>query len=334
MIRLAPFDYYAPAGVAEAVALKVRYGGAAMYVGGGTDLFPKMKRRQFTPEVIIDLSRVEGLATIAPGEGDWEGGLTIGATATLAQVAGHPLTTSRYPALAGAAGLAASPALRNSGTLGGNLCLDTRCNYYDQSEEWRQALGYCMKLGGAICQVARSSPICLAVSSSDCAPVVIALRGVVRLAGPDGGRLLPAEELYREDGAHYLAKSADELLTAVHLPAPAGWRCAYWKLRRRDAIDFPVLGVAAALQIGADGRCRAARLALGAVSSRPLLLPDEVVAPLIGQALTAELLDAAASEAARLAKPMDNTDMALGYRKKMAHVFVRRALMEAAGLPG
>jgi 4-hydroxybenzoyl-CoA reductase subunit beta len=334
MIRLPPFAYYAPQTVAEAVALKARYGPEAMYVAGGTDLYPKMKRRQMTPRVLIGLGDVAELRLVAPVNGGAgsarDSQVMIGAGLTLAEVAAHPLLVAHYPALARAAGLAASPPLRNSGTLGGNLCLDTRCNYYDQSYEWREALGFCLKKDGDVCQVARSSPRCVAVSSSDCAPVVIALDAVACLVGPQGERTIPAASLYRDDGANYLTKSAEELLTAIYLPPTAGWRSAYVKLRRRGSIDFPVFSAAAALRLAKDGRCLEARLVLGAVGPRPLLVPAAVTAPLIGQQLTAELIAEVAQAAARLARPLDNSDMSAGYRKKMVSVYIAGALAEAA----
>jgi 4-hydroxybenzoyl-CoA reductase subunit beta len=357
MMRLPVFDYYAPGTVAEAVALKAQYGADAMYVAGGTDLYPKMKRRQVTPPVLIDLSQVTELRQGRQGSGNQgllgageqgSGGaqasvshsqLTIDNSQfiipsglTLTEIASHPVIGEQYPALAQAAALAASPALRNSGTLGGNLCLDTRCNYYDQSYSWRKALGFCLKKDGFICQVARSSPRCVAVASSDCAPAVIALGAAVRLVGPDGTRTIAAEALYRDDGADHLAKSADEILTAVHLPTAVGWRSCYWKLRRRGAIDFPVLGVAAAVRLADDGRCLEVRLVLSAVGSRPLSVPADITAPLLDRTLTAALIEEVAAAAARLVKPLDNTDMQAGYRKKMARVYIARSLAEAFGL--
>lgn len=322
MLRLPAFDYHAPATLAEAVALKARYGADAMYVAGGTDLYPKMKRRQMTPPVLISLNNIAELRVVEQA--------CIGAGVTLAEIAGRPAIGQQYTALARAAGLAASPQLRNSGTLGGNLCLDTRCNYYDQSYEWRQALGFCLKRDGDICQVARSSPRCVAIAASDCAPAVIALGATVRLVGPAGERTVAAEALYQDDGADYLAKSADELLTTIYLPPAEGWHSSYWKLRRRGSIDFPVLGVAAALRLAADGRCLQVRLVLGAVGSRPLLVPAEVTAPLLGERVTAGRIKPVARAAARLAKPLDNSDMLAGYRKKMAPVYIAGALAEAA----
>jgi 4-hydroxybenzoyl-CoA reductase subunit beta len=326
MIRLPAFKYHAPATADEAVALKAEYGTDAMYVAGGTDLFPNMKRRQFEPKVLIGLHGVQDLRGITNGTG-----LTIGAGVTLTELTEHPDVRRSYPSLAEAAGLVSTPQLRNSGTIGGNLCLDTRCTYYNQSHAWRKALGFCMKKDGDTCWVALSSQKCLAVSSSDCAPVVVALGGEVRLVGPQGERTIPAEALYRNDGMEYLEKSPDELLVSIKLPDRSGWRSSYWKLRRRGSIDFPILGVAVALKLAEDGTCESARIVLGAVSSKPLLISG-AAEMLVGQRITRKLVQDVAELAARSAKPLDNTDMALSYRKKVARVYIARALAEAAGL--
>ena len=327
MMRLPRFEYFAPETAAEAVALKQKYGAEAMYVAGGTDLYPKMKRRQMTPQVLIGLNQIEALRALHNGDG-----LTLGAGLTLTEVAGNAQIQAHYPALAHAAGLVSSPPLRNAGTIGGNLCVDTRCTYYDQTLPWRKALGYCMKKDGDVCWVALSSPRCLAVSSSDCAPVAIALGASVRLVGAEGERVIPAEGLYQDDGMNYLAKGPDELLTEINLPPREGWRTAYWKLRRRGSIDFPILGVAVALQIAEDGTCTAARLVLGAVASRPVPVPEEITSLLVGERITPERVDEVAQKAYRPAKPLDNTDMHLSYRKKMARVYIAGALSQAAGL--
>jgi 4-hydroxybenzoyl-CoA reductase subunit beta len=328
MLRLPPFDFVAPHEVAEAVALKGEHGDEAMYVAGGTDLYPKMKRRQMTPRLLIGLGRIAALRELRNGDG-----LAIGAGLTLAELSRQPQVVGQYPALARAAGLVASPPLRAAGTIGGNLCVDTRCTYYDQSLPWRQALGFCLKKDGDTCWVATSSPRCLAVSSSDTAPVAIALGAQARLVGPKGERLVPVSALYQNDGLFYLAKSADELLVSIHLPPRPGWRVAYWKLRRRGSIDFPILGVAAALQLASDGLCQAARIVLGAVASQPVVVDEAVSDLLVGRRITPELIEEVAGLAYRPAKPMDNTDMALSFRKKMARVYIAGALAEAAGLP-
>ena len=215
------------------------------------------------------------------------------------------------------------------GTIGGNLCIDTRCTYYNQTYHWRKSLGFCLKKDGDTCWVALSSPRCMAVSSSDCAPVAIALGAQVRLVGPQGERMIPAQALYHDDGLQYLDKAPDEILVSIHLPALEGWRMTYLKLRRRGSIDFPILGVAVALKLEGDGVCSDARIVLGAVASRPVVA-DAAARLLVGNEITPELIEAAAEAAYKPAKPLDNTDMALGYRKKMVKVYVTRALSEVA----
>jgi 4-hydroxybenzoyl-CoA reductase subunit beta len=273
--------------------------------------------------VLIGLRGIDALRGIRNGDG-----LTIGAGTTLSELSTHRQVMQQYPALATAAGLVSSPQLRNAGTIGGNLCVDTRCTYYNQTYHWRKSLGFCMKKDGDTCWVALSSPRCLAISSSDCAPAAIALDAQARLVGPEGERTIPVAALYQNDGMTYLQKSADEILASIHLPPREDWRMAYWKLRRRGAIDFPILGVAVALKLENDGTCSDARIVLGAVSSAPVEATDAAKL-LIGNKITAELIDAVAEAAYRPAKPLDNADMALSYRKKMARVYVAGALAEA-----
>src|SRR5256885_8095533 len=188
--------------------------------------------------------------------------------------------------------------LRNMGIFGGNLCLDTRCNYYDQNYEWRKAIDFCMKKDGDTCWVATSSPKCLAVSSTDTAPALIALGATVTLVGANAARRISLTEMYRNDGIDYLTRKPAEILAQVHLPPLDGWRSTYWKLRRRGAFDFPVLSVAAALKVGANGAVEAARIVLGAVASRPIEVP-EAGASLVGHPLTDEAIAAASGLAAR-----------------------------------
>lgn len=312
-------------------------GPEAMIVAGGTDLYPNMKRRQFEPKTLISLRAIPELKRLA---GSAESGLTIGAGLTLTQVSRHPLIAGAYPALASAAGVVSTAQLRNMGTIGGNLCLDTRCNYYNESYHWRKSIGFCLKKDGdpstgsgpAICLVAPGSPRCWAVSSSDTAPVMIALGASVHLVGPGGERTIPAQALYRDDGIEYLTKAPQEILTEIMIPPAAGLRTTYLKLRRRGAFDFPILGVAVALRLTEGTICTHAKIVLGAVESYPVEA-RQAEALLVGQRLTPEVMEAAAQAAARPAKPLDNTDMALSYRKKMVPVYVARALQQAVGLP-
>jgi 4-hydroxybenzoyl-CoA reductase subunit beta len=329
MLRLPPFTYLAPKTVEEAAGRMAEAGADAMLVAGGTDLYPNMKRRQFEPEVLVGL---RGIRDIGQIRGDRHRGLTIGAGVTLASLASHPEVAQLYRALALAAGAVSTPPLRNMGTLGGNLCLDTRCNYYNQTFHWRKSIGFCMKKDGDICLVAPGSARCWAISSTDAAPAAIALRARLRLVGARGERVIDAAQLYRDDGIVYLARAPEEILTEVILPPAEGWRSTYWKLRRRGSFDFPILGVAAALRFGQDGVVEDARIVLGAVASRPVIAV-EASALLKGQRPTAELVARAAQVAYQPAKPLDNADLTIGYRKKMARVYVERALRELAGLP-
>jgi len=320
MLRLPPFTYHVPRSIDDAVNLYAQYGADAMFVAGGTDLYPNMKRRQFEPKVLIGLNALTELRGITN-----DNGITIRAGTSLAQISAHPILQSQYAALAIAAQLVSTPQLRAMGTLGGNLCLDTRCNYYDQEFWWRKALGFCMKKDGEICMVAPGSSRCWAVSSTDCAPVVIALDGRVRLVSPRGERVIAATDLYRDDGIAYLGKARDELLTEIILPPADGVKSVYLKLRRRDSFDFPILGVAAALRFAPNGEIETARLVLGGVGSRPLEC-IESARLMIGQKLSRDVIDAAAEAAWKPARPLDNTDSTHGYRKKMARVYVTRAL--------
>ena len=212
------------------------------------------------------------------------------------------------------------------GTLGGNLCLDTRCNYYNQSYEWRKAIDFCMKKDGAICWVAPSSPRCWAVNSSDVAPVMVAIGAEYRLVGPQGERVVPAGRFYHNDGINYLTKQPDEILAEVRLPAPDGWDAVYHKLRRRGSFDFPVLGVAAWIKWSGK-KVADARIVLGGVASWPQEVP-EAAAALKGAALSKETIESAAEAAYRPSKPMDNTDFDLSWRTQMTRVYVTRALEE------
>jgi len=325
MMRLPWFRHHAPRTVAEAARILAGEGPQAMLVAGGTDLLPNMKRRQQMPQTLVSLRTVEGLKTVANSTG-----LTLGAGLTLSEVVRTAPVRAHYPALWQAAQQVASPHLRNMGTLGGNICLDTRCHYYDQNYEWRKAIDFCMKKDGVTCWVATASKRCLAVSSTDTAPALIALGARVRLVSADGEREVSLEELYNNDGIEYLTRRPDEILTTVVLPEAGSWRSSYWKLRRRGSFDFPVLGVAAAVQLAGDGTVQAARLVLGAVSSRPLEVP-KAAELLVGRPLSDEVIAEAGAKAAAIAKPMDNADFTITWRKRVVPAFVGYALRELRG---
>jgi 4-hydroxybenzoyl-CoA reductase subunit beta len=327
MIRLPEFTYLVPRTVGDAVKYLADHGPEAMLVAGGTDLYPNMKRRQFEPTTLVGLRAVGELRGV---RGDARAGLTVGAATTLSAVATHPDVLRAYPGLAIAAGVVSSPQLRNMGTIGGNVCVDTRCNYYNQSYDWRKAVGFCMKKDGDICLVAPGSDRCWAVSSSDTAPVLWSLGATARLVGPAGERTIPVAALFRDDGIDYLAKRRDEILTDLVLPPAEGWRSIYLKLRRRGSFDFPVLGVAVALKME-DDLVREARIVLGAVASQPREA-TAANAVLAGQRLTSEMITKAAEAAAGPSRPLDNTDFTHPYRKKLTRIYVARALARLAGL--
>ena len=330
MLRLPHFRLVEPTTWTEAATLLREHGAAAsdiasgtpnvpvMLVAGGTDLFPNMKRRQFTPQVLISLGRVKGAREISNGSG-----LHIAPGATLAEVAAHPTVRAKYTALTQAAGVVSTPQLRNMGTIGGNLCLDTRCNWYDQSLFWRTAEGYCMKTHpSVVCRVAPSSPRCLAVASADTVPALIALGAKVTVENVGGRREIDLAELYREDGIRYLAIGRDDVVVSVTLPDATGWRSTYLKLRDRNSFDFPIAGVAAAVRL--DGSTvTEARIAVTALASRPVAVDAKM---LVGTKLDDDAIAAAADAVHKAARPMDNTSGTISQRKRAARVFTERAL--------
>jgi len=322
MMRLPKFRYYAPRSLREAVAIGADAGPDSAYVAGGTDLYPNMKRRQQTPRVVIGLSRIQPLQRLRFGSE----GVSIGSAAVLSRVENDRRIRREYPALAHAIAEISTPPLRNMGTLGGNLLLDTRCNYYDQNYEWRQAIHFCMKKDGDVCWVAPGSPKCLAVQSADSVPILIALNARAVLASPEGERTVAVEDLYRNDGIAYLTKRPEELLTEIRLAKPDGWRGSYKKLRRRGAFDFPVLSVGAAVRREGDLVVES-RLVLGGVASAPIRLAGSE-AILRGRPLDDDAIKAAAEAAAGSSRPMDNTDFSFLWRKEMTRKFVAAALRD------
>jgi 4-hydroxybenzoyl-CoA reductase subunit beta len=330
MLRLPRFRMVEPTTWTEAAALLREHGAAGsdiasgtpnvpvMLVAGGTDLFPNMKRRQFAPQVLVSLGRVKGAREISNGSG-----MQIAAGATLTEVAAHPTVRAKYTALAQAAGAVSTPQLRNMGTIGGNLCLDTRCNWYDQSLFWRTAEGYCMKTHpSVVCRVAPSSPRCLAVASADTVPALIALGAKVSVENAGGRRELDLAELYREDGIRYLAIGRDDVVVSVTLPDASGWRSTYLKLRDRNSFDFPIAGVAAAVRLDGD-TVTDARIAVTALASRPVAVDAKA---LVGTKLDDDAIAAAADAVHKAARPMDNTSGTISQRKRAARVFTERAL--------
>jgi 4-hydroxybenzoyl-CoA reductase subunit beta len=324
MMRLPKFSYFVPRTVGDAVRMMGDAVPEGQFVAGGTDLYPNMKRRQQTPRTVISVGRIPELQKI---DGDGKTGVRIGAGVSLTEIVEHPVINRDYPAVARAARLISTPTLRNMGTIGGNLLLDTRCNYYDQNYEWRRAINFCLKKDGDICWVAPGSSKCWAVQSADLVPLMVAMGAQLRLVSTVGDRTVSAKGLYNDDGIDYLHKRPEELLTEIHLPPVNGWRAVYKKLRRRGAFDFPVLGVAIALNFADDGTISDAKIVLGGIAPAPLEIESAAQA-LVGGPLDDERIRAAAEAAYVRARPLDNTDHLMNYRKQMARPFVQRALDE------
>lgn len=335
MLRLPPLEFISPASLDEALAALegggANGGGRVRLVAGGTDLWPNMKRRHQRAETVVSLMSIGELRAI----GQTFRGLAIGSTATLTEVLRNPAVRDRYPGFARAVAAISSPPLRNMGTLGGNLCVDTRCTYYNQTEEWRRSIDYCMKEQGTICWVATNSPRCWAHSASDAAPMLCALGARIGLISPEGEREIALTDLYRDDGIDYLGMRPGEILTHIVVPADADrehCRSAFWKLRRRGSIDFSVLSVAVALWMDERNVVDRAAVYLGAVGSSPVAV-GAAQELLVGKPLDEDLIAAVARQARTEATPLDNTDFVPAWRGKMAEHYTHAALCDAAGLP-
>jgi len=309
----------------EALRVLESSGPDAMIIAGGTDVGPNLQMRLFSPRVLVDIKGIASLHGIAATS---DGGLRVGALTTLAEIERSPLVAQKYSVLHSAVHVIAGPLQRNMGTLGGNLCLETRCVWYNQSEFWRESLGGCLKKDGDVCHVAPGGKRCWAVWSGDSAPALLTLDAEIEIAGAQGVRRIPLTDFYRNDGMDRIALNRGEILTAAILPARTALRRgAYQKLRTRNSIDYPLAGVAVTLDVDEKGICRDARIAINAVNPAPLLLRD-AAARLIGQKYSAELIEEAAKAATRIGKPLTTSFSTPVYRREMLHVFTRRALEE------
>src|SRR3954468_13042879 len=311
MMRLPKFEYRTPRTIAEAVKIIGDVGPEAQFVAGGTDLYPNMKRRQQMPQTVISVMRLPELHQVSGAGGP---GLVIGASVTLTEIVENEIIRRDSPVIAAAARTISTPILRNMGTIGANLLLDTRCNYYDQNYEWRKAINFCLKKDGDVCWVAPGSSKCWAVQSSDLVPVMVAIGAKFRLVSTLGDRMIDAAGFYNDDGIDYLKKRPDELLVSIELPPTNGWRASYQKLRRRGAFDFPVLGVAAYIQ-WKDGLVSDAKIVLGGIAPSPVEIIDAATA-LIGKPLGDDAIQAAAEAAYVKTRPLDNTDFVYQWRKQ------------------
>ena len=318
MTAMKEFRLLRPATAADAVRLKADHPGSR-FIAGGTDLLPNLRRGLVATPAVIDLG---GIAELS-GFGVVDGALRIGAGVSLERLAADPLVRERLPALAQAAGSVAGPTHRAAATLGGNLCLDTRCMYYNQSEPWRKAIDYCMKIVGDTCRVATKSERCWAAFSGDVAPALLALDAEAHVLGPDGVRRMPLAEFYRDDGMAWLALGADELLLAVTVPLAAGGVSAYEKIQVRGAIDFPLTGVAVVLRRDGE-RIAGVRLACTGVSSRPELIGG--LDALVGLPFDDAALALVEKQIKRGTQPMETTVTSVAYRRRATPVLAKRLL--------
>ena len=334
MLRLPKFQFAEPTTVAEAVRLVAAHEpGQALYVAGGTDLVPNMKHGLFTPELVVSLRQVAELRGIRV---EAHGGLRIGAMTTLAEVSASPEVIARAPALAQAAGLVSGPQLRNMGTLGGNVMLDTRCQWYNQTHFWRQSLGYCMKKDGTECHVVKGGSRCVAAASNDTAPALMTLDAELVFRGAGGERVMLVDELWQPDGIWNKRVGREDLLVEIRIPPIARHHGAYLKLRDRGSIDFPLFGLAVRLESGADGFIARSALAAVALQARPWRLrhTDVIVGTRPGTSGFEEAVEDVAQQAHKQCIPMPNIPGNHEYRRAMVPVLVRKILRAATGLSG
>ncbi len=327
-----------PRSIADAVSILATHGPDAIVVAGGTDVVPNLQMKLFSPRVLVDIKSLAKASRLAAIDWTPENGLRIGALVTLTAICELPLIQNKFPVLARAVATIAGPLQRNMGTLGGNLCLETRCLWYNQSDFWRKSLGGCLKLkvpdafagkDGPICHVAPGGQRCWAAWSGDSAPALLTLDAEIEIIGAAGARCIPLAQFYKNDGMDRIALGRDELLTAVRVPTRmAGRRGNYHKLRVRNSIDYPLAGVAISMDVDSRGVCRDARLALTAVNPAPLLV-KEAGEWLIGQTASSECIARVAQQAIRTAKPLPTSGSTPVYRRDMVRVFTRRALEEA-----
>jgi 4-hydroxybenzoyl-CoA reductase subunit beta len=337
MLRLHQYRYHRPTRLNE--ALDLLHGREdAMPIAGGTDLMPNMKHQLWTPNHLVALKGVaemqgielqdESGAAVEPGDVRARS-IMIGACTTLAAVAASPIVGRYYPALAIAASRVAGPQIRNQATIGGNLCLDTRCTYYNQTHFWRDALGYCLKKDGTVCHVTKVGKKCVAAHSADTPPVLMTIGGELDLASAEGRRSVAVSDFFIADGMWNTVRRADELLVRVRIPLPGpGLRTSYQKVRQRNSIDFPLLSIAVAADLAPDDTVSSISVVVSALGSRPRVVSglDKIA---VGQRL-GEVMEAVAQQAFKQSHPLENIIVDPDWRRAMVPVYVRRALGELA----
>jgi 4-hydroxybenzoyl-CoA reductase subunit beta len=335
MLRLQPFDFVKPKSVDETLALLGKHGRGAKLLAGGTDVMPNLKHGLYEPEVVIALSDLDELRGVRIAI---DGALEIGALTTLETVESHPLVVARAPGLAQAAHAVAGPTQRTMGTLGGNVCLDTRCVYVNQTHFWRKSLGYCLKKDGTLCHVVEGGRTCVAAASNDTATMLCALDAKLVIRRSAGTREVAIRDFYKADGIFNQRLEPDELLTRIVVPAPktatpqgdalTTWS-GYAKLRPRATIDFPRLSVAIAFEADAGEVVRDATLFVSAIAAVPRRIAGIAELARGKRRDDAEMIAAVGSLAQKVTHPLTNIDGDTDYRRAVVPVFVKRALLAA-----
>ncbi|HUE52578.1 MAG TPA: FAD binding domain-containing protein [Terriglobales bacterium] len=325
-MSLPPFRLLRPRTVEEAVGHLAKHGAGIRVLAGGTDLIPSMRQKLFEPEYVLDIRHIAELKGIRPRS---ENGVEIGALTTLTSIERSDFLQQHYPVLTEAAATVASPLLRNMGTIGGNICLDTRCLWYNQSLTWRKGCGFCIKKDGDLCHVAPGGTKCWAAFSGDTPAALLCLNAEVEIASASGVRRMPLSDFYTGEGDAYRKLRANELLTRVFLPeSSVDYRGVYRKLRIRGSIDYPLAGVAVVMK-RSNGHVADARLAITAVNPAPLLVKG-VTEMLEGKAVDEGLAEAVGVLAAKTAKPLTTSALTPEYRREMIRIFTKRAVMAVA----
>jgi 4-hydroxybenzoyl-CoA reductase subunit beta len=325
-MSLPAFKLLRPRTIEEAVGFLAEHGSGLQVLAGGTDLLPSMKQRLFTPAYLMDIRGLEELNGIHERAGS---GVEIGALTPLSAIEDSEFIRRKYRVLHEAVMTIASPILRNMGTLGGNICLDTRCVWYNQSLQWRRSCGFCIKKDGDLCHVAPGGTRCWAAFSGDTPPALLCLGAELEIAGPKGFRWMALKDFYTNIGDARMKLDPNEMLTRVFLPeAACGWKGSYMKLRIRGSIDYPLAGVAVAVKQN-GGPIEAARVAVTAVNPAPLLVPAAETA-LLGKRIDEHVAAAVGELAAKTAKPLTTSALTPEYRREVIKVYTKRALMKAA----
>jgi 4-hydroxybenzoyl-CoA reductase subunit beta len=325
-LSLPQFRLLRPRSTDEAISYLGKHAGNIRVLAGGTDLIPSMRQKLFEPEYVLDLRGIAELRGIRPRS---DGAVEIGALTALSAIEKSAYLRQHFPVLTEAAATVASPVLRNMGTLGGNICLDTRCLWYNQSLTWRKGCGFCIKKDGDLCHVAPGGTKCWAAFSGDTPPALLCLNAEIEITGTNGARRMALQEFYTGDGVNYRKLLPNELVTRVFLPADsADYSGIYRKLRVRGSIDYPLAGVAVVMK-RSNGHVEDARVAMTAVNPAPILV-QRATEMLVGKTIDEALAETVGDLAARTAKPLTTSALTPEYRREMIRVFTKRAVLAAA----